>query len=146
MRGRQPARYKSIVVGDLPTNKIWRILLHMNEEDIKQRNRLRQKTKVLRAQKYVYEWLSSHPCVDCNNSDIRVLDFDHVRGNKKYNIGRMVFRGYGVDTIQEEINKCDVRCKNCHAIATYNRAGGSWRDGVNNGPVGIFISASLKNS
>lgn len=66
-------------------------------------------------------------CVDCGNLDIRVLDFDHL-SDKLDNVPKMVNRGFSLDKVQEEISKCEVRCRNCHAIKTYDRLGGTWRD------------------
>jgi hypothetical protein len=77
-----------------------------------------------REQLFVY--LSSHPCVDCDNTDIRVLEFDHVRGKKLGNISRMIGEGFSWKTIEAEIAKCEVRCANCHRIKTYERDK-SWR-------------------
>ena len=65
-------------------------------------------------------------CVDCGESDIRVLDFDHVRGEKTAAIADMVRRGVGLHTIRLEVDKCEVRCRNCHAIVTVMRRGQSW--------------------
>ncbi len=73
----------------------------------------------------VWEYLKAHPCVDCGNSDPRVLDFDHVRGVKKHNISDLKSLHFRWKTIQEEIEKCDVRCANCHRIKTYKQL--SWR-------------------
>ena len=67
-------------------------------------------------------------CVDCGNRDIRVLDFDHVRAPKFDSVSSMVRRGLSVDVILAEIAKCEVRCKNCHAIATLFRLGSTWHD------------------
>lgn len=66
-------------------------------------------------------------CIDCGNTDIRVLEFDHVRGTKVANVARMVLDA-SLEKIVAEVSKCEVRCRNCHAIATYERRGGSWRD------------------
>lgn len=68
----------------------------------------------------------SQGCIDCGNRDIRVLEFDHVRGSKVDGIGRMIRMGYALPKIMEEISKCEVRCKNCHAIKTYERIGNTW--------------------
>lgn len=67
-------------------------------------------------------------CVDCGLRDIRVLEFDHVRGQKVESIGVMVRRGYALEAIRAEIAKCEVRCRNCHVIATLSRLGRSWHD------------------
>src|SRR5260370_4175339 len=77
----------------------------------------------------LFIYLSSHPCVDCNNTDIRVLEFDHVRGEKSGNISRMVGEGFSWKTIEAEIAKCEVRCANCHRIKTHER-GKWWRFGL----------------
>lgn len=94
-----------------------------------ERNPQRQASNKMKreaARDYVREWLMSHPCVDCGETDIVVLEFDHVRGEKKYNIAMMIQRGLGLATIQNEIAKCDTRCANCHRRVTASR-GGWWR-------------------
>jgi len=72
-----------------------------------------------------YLWL--HPCVDCGFTDVRALDFDHVRGKKSFTITYMLRRMMSLDRIADEIKKCEVRCRNCHAIRT-NSVNGSWRN------------------
>jgi hypothetical protein len=67
--------------------------------------------------KKVVEYLESHPCVDCPESDIVILTFDHVRGKKIGNISDML-RDYSWSSIQKEIDKCEVRCWNCHMRRT----------------------------
>jgi len=64
-------------------------------------------------------------CVDCRVKDARVLEFDHVTGIKKNvknqrgaGVGYMVRNGYKWSTIKREIEKCEVRCRNCHQIKT----------------------------
>jgi hypothetical protein len=78
-------------------------------------------------QQSLYQYLSDHPCVDCGQADIRVLEFDHVRGQKLYNISQLLGQGQSWETIQAEIDKCEVRCANCHRIKTSER-GGWWRN------------------
>lgn len=79
------------------------------------------------ARNFIFEHFSTHPCVDCGNEDIRVLEFDHL-SDKKMGVGRMVNAGYSITAIKKEIEKCEVRCRNCHQIKTMERAGGSWHD------------------
>lgn len=65
----------------------------------------------------IYKWLSTHPCVDCGAADPVVLDFDHVYGVKRNNVSTMA-RGATWATIMTEIEKCEVRCANCHRRKT----------------------------
>jgi hypothetical protein len=72
---------------------------------------------------FIAGYLREHPCVDCGESDIVVLHFDHCRGVKVRNISSMVKRRYSLSTIEAEIAKCDVRCANCHARRTAQQFG-----------------------
>lgn len=73
-------------------------------------------------------YLVEHPCVDCGEADIRVLDFDHrPDATKSADVMRLVRDGHSVARIMAEVDKCDVRCRNCHARVTYERIGGTWR-------------------
>lgn len=68
------------------------------------------------------EYLTTHACVDCGEDDPIVLEFDHVRGVKKFEISRAVngsTRSW--KSISAEIDKCEVRCANCHRRATRRR-------------------------
>ena len=49
-----------------------------------------------------------------------VMDFDHRRGKKKFSICVAAQRGWSIKTIQEEIDKCDAVCANCHRIRTFS--------------------------
>lgn len=75
----------------------------------------------------LYVYLSSRPCVDCGKADIRILEFDHVRGKKIGNISRMLGEGCSWSTIEAEIAKCDVKCANCHRIREGEKRGW-WRN------------------
>lgn len=84
--------------------------------------RYNKKSRIRKAQA-VFDYLFDHPCVDCGESDVKVLDFDHVRGTKKMAVRSLLSRGSNLSIIFEEIAKCEVRCSNCHRKATIERAG-----------------------
>lgn len=67
---------------------------------------------------WIYAYLQAHPCVDCGESDPRVLEFDHVRGKKIENVSELVRGYYSLAAVQEEVSKCDIRCANCHRRRT----------------------------
>ena len=76
----------------------------------------------------VGDYLSAHPCLDCGEADLRVLDFDHRADcDKSAEVMRLAQNGYSVRKVMSEIAKCDVRCRNCHAKVTYERSGENWR-------------------
>lgn len=82
--------------------------------------RLTEAARGLQYKAKVYSYLLEHPCVDCGESDSMVLEFDHVRGEKLFNVGES-YRRYGWAKIQEEMDKCEVRCSNCHTKVTKYR-------------------------
>lgn len=62
-------------------------------------------------------------CIDCGyNEHACVLDFDHVRGKKIGSISKML-RTHSWNEVLKEIEKCEVRCANCHRIKTYVNGG-----------------------
>lgn len=77
------------------------------------------------------EYLLAHPCVDCGEADIRVLDFDHRDGaDKAAEVMRLAKAAYSWVRVMAEIAKCDVRCRNFHARVTYERMGANWRSAL----------------
>lgn len=91
---------------------------------------IRARTKARQAVSisFVAEYLSANPCVDCGESDLRVLDFDHRPGSaKRGEVMRLVRNGHSLAVVATEMGKCDVRCRNCYAIVTYDRLGPNWR-------------------
>lgn len=80
-----------------------------------------RKASVFRNRKFVDDYLKLHSCVDCGNSDVRVLEFDHVRGKKETNVSNVIRNGWKLERLISEIEKCEIRCCNCHRIATIER-------------------------
>ena len=74
---------------------------------------------------FLAEFYSSHPCVDCGETDILVLEFDHVTG-KTFGLNEAIRDVVSLKKIKEEITKGEVRCANCHRRITSEHQN-SWR-------------------
>jgi hypothetical protein len=87
-----------------------------------QKARLLRNASARRAENRLHaiEYLSAHPCVDCGETDIVVLQFDHLR-EKKANVTTLINSGAPWAAIEREIAKCEIRCANCHRIETARR-------------------------
>jgi hypothetical protein len=70
---------------------------------------------------FLVEFFSSHPCVDCAESDPLVLEFDHL-GDKAFGIAKGL-RDRSWRSVVDEMAKCDVVCANCHRRRTARRSG-----------------------
>lgn len=86
----------------------------------------RKRTRVENNLAWLKNYLEDSECTDCGNIDIRVLEFDHVRGEKHRSVVDLASSGAALETIVKEIEKCEVRCSNCHKIITMKRLGKEW--------------------
>ena len=91
----------------------------MPYKDIEKRRRTQEAFRIRNKLK-VLEYLEGHPCIDCGNSNPIVLEFDHrIPSEKSFAVGRAVNGSHrSWKLIKSEIDKCDVRCANCHKIRT----------------------------
>ena len=62
----------------------------------------------------VDNYLFHHPCIDCKEDDVLVLEFDHTNGIKIKNVSSMIHDNSSIQQLIDEIDKCIVRCANCH--------------------------------
>ena len=83
--------------------------------EVKKENKIREKEYLRIRKEIVLKYLLEHPCVDCGNSDVRVLEFDH-NGDKREIISRMITNKVNIKILEDEMSKCSVRCANCHRI------------------------------
>ena len=93
---------------------------------IEQVRKNKQKRRRYNFKRVIKDYFSKG-CIDCGEMDIKVLEFDHVRGTKKRvgkrgleGVSYLIRHGYKWDTVKEEIEKCEVRCRNCHKKKTWN--------------------------
>lgn len=88
----------------------------LNKDYYKKKARRNEKGFRDKTRKFIFDYLKSHPCVDCGESDPVVLEFDHLK-NKIGTISNLS-RYNGIRSISLEINKCEIRCANCHRRKT----------------------------
>ncbi len=92
-------------------------------------DKARKRTLKLKQEAYSYigPYLLSHACVDCGETDILVLEFDHRdRKMKDGEISHIIQNGASLERVIKEIEKCDVRCSNCHRRKT-EKENRSWK-------------------
>lgn len=83
-----------------------------------------QKRHRIRIRARLFEFLSNKSCVDCGEKDPVVLEFDHRDFKGKFkSISSMLSGHYSWRSVENEINKCDIRCANCHRKKTYIQFG-----------------------
>jgi hypothetical protein len=82
----------------------------------------RQRRMSEAARRIVNAHLAEHPCIDCGEADIAVLEFDHVAA-KTADVAFLIGHGADAEAIAAEISRCEVRCANCHRRVTARRAG-----------------------
>ena len=100
-----------------------RLHYNKNKERHNRRRRRNQARYVERNRSLAMGYLTNHPCVDCGESDPCVLDFDHVRDVKASNVSELIGQGWSWRKISIEIEKCEVRCANCHRRKTAVQSG-----------------------
>ena len=81
------------------------------------RNRRKENKEFLDAIK------STTPCTDCSSLyPPYVMQFDHLPGFVKRNaVAVLSSEGVSIQTLKDEIAKCELVCANCHAIRTHER-------------------------
>ena len=93
----------------------------MNSANYAERNRLKVKEYRKRTRAFICS-LKTCPCTDCGiEYPSYVMQFDHVRGTKKFNITSAQSSFVSKKRLLAEIAKCEVVCANCHAERTHKR-------------------------
>lgn len=73
---------------------------------------------------YIKEYKKQSKCLDCGLSGSKypeVMDFDHVRGKKGFELSSFHYHTNSMKAVEREIRKCEVVCSNCHRIRTVKR-------------------------
>ena len=92
-----------------------------NKQEYIEKAKVYNKNQRKQNREYLYRVKRFLGCIDCGETDPVVLDFDHVRGDKEYNLSTMAHSAFSITRMKEEIRKCEVRCSNCHRKKTHER-------------------------
>ncbi len=116
-------KIKAIRLRQSQCKKCTRLLIknHYNTNKQYYLLKARKRNKIVRDKinDFLCQYLSKNPCVDCGERDIRVLEFDHKGTAIKIKAVSSLARiQRPLHELQIEIDKCDVRCANCHRRKT----------------------------
>lgn len=95
----------------------WGKMSAEDKEKYKERNAKNRVTIRDKKRGIIIRWLLDHPCENCGESDIAVLEFAHVdRSTKHANVTELIH--YSEKRLLEEMEKCKSLCANCHRRET----------------------------
>src|SRR5258708_1153867 len=63
-------------------SELSRLHYQNNKQAYKDRSRTRKAQVLIENKPRLYAYLSTHPCRECGETDISLLEFDHIRGEK----------------------------------------------------------------
>lgn len=98
---------------DKEKQAIW---YQQNKEKCKAKSKISNKKRGNECRLFLLEYLKTHPCQTCGETDPVVLEFDHV-DKKTKGISQLLLNGK-LEAIKKEILKCQVLCANCHKRKT----------------------------
>jgi hypothetical protein len=75
-----------------------------------------------RLRQILLDHLRERPCVDCGETDLRVLELDHVLPRDEY-VSQLLQNGVKPSVFTSELMRCQVVCANCHRRRTARRSG-----------------------
>jgi len=108
-RGREPRQYDPV------RSLVWR-QRRLTDPEYRRRLNHQSNERAATIRRWLDAYKLSRGCVDCGyNAHHAALHFDHVRGEKALN----VCNAKSIAQAQQEIEKCEVRCANCHAVKTF---------------------------
>lgn len=94
-----------------------------NLEKYAERNKKTSTEQRERHRRYLFEYLKTHPCVDCGEEDVEVLQFDHIEMLNGDRHRPTNSSWLSIPRLQAEIDKCEIRCANCHVRRTRRQMG-----------------------
>jgi len=96
-----------------------------NKREYVRRSELQTALRRLENRRMLRTYLQTHPCIDCGEVDPLVLELDHRDPATKVQAVTWLAARKRWMIVATEIEKCDVRCANCHRIRTARQFGWS---------------------
>lgn len=79
------------------------------------------KSKIRKQIRELIRRYKDRPCQDCGiKYEKSRMSYDHVRGIKRFNLGGSILHET-IESVVEEIKKCDILCLGCHKIREDNK-------------------------
>ena len=99
-------------------SKIWRAEDSTISDEERERRKQYKRNGREKRQAQVLAYLATRCCIDCGANNPIVLDFDHPDPKAKIaSISDLVcMQQCGPEKLQAEMEKCEIRCANCHRI------------------------------
>jgi hypothetical protein len=104
---------------ELPTMQDILLLQATSRPKDVSKNAFRSRVSSLKNKVQLIETLHGQSCQDCGFDDWRILEFDHVKGNKKNDVANMMQRSRS--SVRKEIAKCELVCPGCHRVRERER-------------------------
>ena len=86
-----------------------------NREEVIKRSVKNEKIRKAKKLAWVREYKSQKGCKICPEKRWWCLDFHHYQANKEVGVATAINKCLSDKRIKNEIDKCEVLCKNCHA-------------------------------
>ncbi len=86
------------------------------QKNKRRKNNIR-KEAIKEKKAWIWAFKEKRGCITCGVTHPAILDFHHlVSSEKSFAIGAATNHNYALDRIKQEIEKCEVMCRNCHAM------------------------------
>ena len=91
------------------------------------KNRVHRRSLIVKQEKKIKDYVIASKdgklCMDCSGKfPPYVMDYDHRDPTTKIcNPCEIFTKGWGLKKVQEELDKCDLICANCHRERTFGK-------------------------
>jgi hypothetical protein len=116
-------KIKAIGLRQLQCKECTRLLIknHYNRNRGYYLEKVQKRNKLLRQEvlSYIEKYLLNNPCIDCGETNPVVLEFDHKGEIPKFRaVSSLIRARFPLEKVKKEVEKCNVRCANCHRKKT----------------------------